>query len=84
MLGGPLFCRLFFCMDFQKINFFHLSCWLLLLLIVYGDIESNPSPGSDRNSNICGLHANLDSLAVAGSDYVLVCTESKVSERRHP
>ena len=35
-------------------------------------------------SNISGLHANLDELAVAGSDYdVLVCAESKVSDRRH-
>ena len=35
-------------------------------------------------SNIRGLHANLDELDVAGSDYdVLVCTESKVSDRRH-
>ena len=58
-----------------------------LLLIVCGDIESNP--GSDGRvrvlySNIRGLHANLDELAVAGSGYdVLVCTESKVSDRRH-
>ena len=35
-------------------------------------------------SNIRGLHANLDEMAVAGSDYdVLVCAESKVSDRRH-
>ena len=35
-------------------------------------------------STICGLHANLDELAVAGSDYdVLSCVESKVSDRRH-
>ena len=45
--GGPLFCRLFFFfMDFQKINFFfYISYWLRLLLIVCGDIESNPDPG---------------------------------------
>ena len=53
------------------------------------DIESNPCPGSDRRvrvlySNIRGLHVNLDELAVAESDYdVLVCAESKVSDRRH-
>ena len=51
--------------------FFYLSYWLLLLLIVCGDIESNPGPGSDRRvrllySKIRGLHANLDELAVAG------------------
>ena len=35
-------------------------------------------------SNIRGLHANLDELAVAVSDYdVLVCADSKVSYRRH-
>ena len=60
-----------------------------LLLVVCGDVESNPGPGSERRvrvlcSNIRCLHANLDELAVAGSDYdVLVCAESKVSDRRH-
>ena len=44
------------------------------MLIVCGDIESNPGPGSDKRvrvlySNIRGLRANLDELAVAGSDY---------------
>ena len=49
----------------------------------------NPDPGSDRRvrvlySNIRGLHANLEELAVAVSDYyVLICAESKVSDRRH-
>ena len=54
----------------------------------YGDIESNPGPGSDSgvrvlySNNHC-LHANLVELAVAISDYgVLVCAESKVSDRR--
>ena len=59
-----------------------------MLLIVCGDIESNPGPGSERrvrflHSNIRGLHANLEELAVAGSDYVLVRAESTVSDRRH-
>ena len=77
-------------MDFLKINFFfYLSYLLYLLLIVHGDIESNPGPGSDSRvqvlySIIRGLHANLDKLAVAGSDYdVLVCAVSKVSDRCH-
>ena len=77
-------------MNFLKIVFFfYLSYWLRLLLIFCGDIESNPGPGFDWRiwvlySNIRGLHANLDELAVAGSDYdVLVCAESKVSDRRH-
>ena len=75
-------------MDFLRINFFfYLSYWLCLL-IVCGDIVSNPGPGSDRRvrvlySNIHGLHANLDELAVARSDYdVLVCAQSKISDRR--
>ena len=77
-------------MDVFKINFFfYFSYWLRLLLILYGDIESNPGPGSDRRvqvlySNIRGLHANLDELAVAGSDYdVLAGAESKFPDRRH-
>ena len=89
LLSGPIFCRLFsFFMDFLKINSrFYLSYWLRLLLIVCGDLESNPGPCSDMRvrvlySNIRGLHVNLDELAVAGSDYnVLVCAESKVSDR---
>ena len=77
-------------MDFLKINFFFYLCyWSRLQLIVCGDIVSNPGPGSDRRVrvlyyNIRRLHANLDELAVAGSDYdVLVCAKSKVSDRRH-
>ena len=66
-------------MDFLKIKFFfYLSYWLRLLLIVCDDIKSNPGPGSDRSvrvlySNILGLHANLDELAVAISDYDVFC-----------
>ena len=73
LLGGPLFCSLFFFFkDFLKINIlFYLSNWLRLLSIVCDDIESNPCPGSDGvrvlYSNIRGLHANMDELAVAGS-----------------
>ena len=77
LLGGPFFCWifLFFFMNFLKIHlFFHLSYWLRLLVIVCGDIESILGPSSDRSirvlySNICGLHADLDELAVAGSNY---------------
>ena len=79
-----------FCMGILKIYvFIYLSYWLHLLLSVCGDVESNPGPGSDKRvrvlySNIRGLHANLDELAVAGLDYdALVCAESKVSDRRH-
>ena len=39
-----------------------------------GDVESNPGPSSDKRvrvlySHIRGIHANLDELATAGSDY---------------
>ena len=61
---------------------------MVALLIVCGDIELNPGPGSDRwvlvlYSSIRGLHENLDELAAVGSDYdVLVCAEPKASDRR--
>ena len=64
-----------FCMDFHKINFlFYFSYCLCLLLIVCGDIVSNPGPSSHKRfrvpySNIRGLHANFDELAVAGEYY---------------
>ena len=63
---------------------------MVALLIVCGDIESNPGPGSGRwvlvlYSSIRGFHENLDELAAVGSDYdVLVCAESKASNRRSP
>ena len=34
-------------------------------------------------SIIRSLHANVDELAVPGSDYVFVCAEPRVSDRRH-
>ena len=78
-------------MDFLKINlFFYLSYWLHLLLIVCGDMMSNPGPGSDRRVlgpqvyYNRGLHSNLDELAVTRSDYdVLDFDDSKVSDRHH-
>ena len=77
-------------MYFLKINlFFYLSYWLRLLLVVCGDIESNPGPGSERRvqvlyCNIRGLHVNLYKLPVAGSSYdVFFCAESIVSDRYH-
>ena len=79
-----------FCLGIIKMYFFfYLFYWLHFQLIVCGNVESNPGPGSDKRvrvpySTIRGLHANLDKLAVAGSDYdVLVCAEPKVSDRSH-
>ena len=80
---------IFFIHFFKIYFFFYRSYWFRLLLIVCGDIESNPGPGSERrvrvhHSNIRDLHANLDELGVAGSGYdVLVCAESKVSDHCH-
>ena len=78
-------------MGFHKINLvFYLFYWLRFLLIVCGNIESSPGPGSDRSfrvlySYIRDLHFNLDELvAEARLDYdVLVTAETKVSDCRH-
>ena len=80
-----------FCIGVIKIYFFfYLSYWLRLLLMVCGDVESNPGPGSSKRvwvlySNIRVLHANLDELAVAGSDYDVFFVLSLKSDwdRRH-
>ena len=77
LLCGPLFC----CLLLLLYGYFYIS---YSLLIVCGDVKSNPGPGSDKRvwvlySNIRGLHSNLDELAEAGSDYdILICSESKV------
>ena len=52
--------------------FFCLYSLLWLLLLVCGDVESNPGPGAGRGArvlyaNIRGLHANLTELGVVGS-----------------
>ena len=54
--------------------FFYHSYCLRFLLFVCGDVESNSGPRFDNKvrvlySNIRGLEANLDELAVAGSGY---------------
>ena len=42
-----------FCMGIIKIYFFfYLSYWLRLLLIVCGDVKSNPGPGSDKRVRV--------------------------------
>ena len=58
-------------------------------MLVCGDVESNRGPGAGRGArvlyaNIRGLHANLTELGVVGSMFdVMVCAETKVSDRRH-
>ena len=61
-------------MDFLRFNFFcYLSTLIAFAVIVCGDIESNLLPGSDMRvhvlyPNILGRRANLNELAVTGSD----------------
>ena len=58
-------------------------------MLVCGDIESNPGPGAGRGAlvlyaNIRGLLGNLTELGIVGSKFdVMVCAETKVSDRRH-
>ena len=85
LLSILLFVWVFFQYLFPLLSFLLVA----FALIVCGDVESNPGPCSGKwvlviCYNIRGLHANLDELAVAGSDYdVLVCAESLVSDRHH-
>ena len=57
--------------------------------MVCGDVESNPGHDAGRGArvlyaNIRGLHANLTELGIVGSKFdVMVCAETKVSDRRH-
>ena len=57
-------------------------------MLVCDDVESNHGPGAGRGArvlytNIRGLHANLTELSVVGSKFdVMVCAETKVSDRR--
>ena len=58
----------------KKKIFLCLSSWLWLLLLVCGDVESNPGPGAGRGArvlyaNIWGLHANLTELGIVGSKF---------------
>ena len=70
---------------FQNYISCYLSYWLHLLLIVCGGIKLNPGPGFGRLfSYICGIHDNLNELALAKLDFdVLASAESKVSHHRH-
>ena len=59
LLGGPLFCRLFFFLYGYYQHLFLLLSFLLvrMLLNVCGDIESNPGPGSDKRVRV--LYSNI-------------------------
>ena len=64
--------------------------WMVLLLLVSGDIESNPGPQLQNRcvrllyANVRGLHANIRGLTVASAQYdVLMCSETLVSNRHH-
>ena len=71
-------------MNFLKINFlFYLSYRLRLLSIVCGDIESNPGLGSDRRVWASILIFVVFMPILINWCDVLVCADSKVSDRRH-
>ena len=60
-----------------------------MLLLVCGDIESNPGPlrtGQCRilYSNIRGLYGNLNDLHLISPNYdIILCSETLVSNRRN-
>jgi len=75
-------------MGFDVFSFYTLTLeWLLL---VCGDVESNPRPARPSDvrilyANIRGLAANLDELTVTSVDFDVLClSETLVSDRRHP
>ena len=77
---GPFFCRLFFFLYaiFKIYYFGYLFYWLHLLIIVYGDAESNPGPVKRW------FGFSIPPFVVFTPDYdVLVCAQSKVCNRRH-
>ena len=65
-------------------------CYFFILLLLSGDIESNPGPRNNQQSirflytNIRGLKSNLLELSIASKDYdILLCSETLVSNYRH-
>ena len=91
LLGGPLLSGVFFYLYGCFQNVFIILSFILIAFSVdcMWRCLVKSDPGSDKRVrvlyfNIRGLHANLDELVMAGSDYdVFVCAESKVSDRRH-
>lgn len=79
-----LFC--FFCLHH---DFFCCSPFLYFLILLSGDIESNPGPSRHKfcrllYCNIRGLHGNLLDLAAVSSQFDIVCcSETLVTDRRH-
>ena len=69
----------------------HIDFIVLLLLILFGDIELNPGPVTGRNRqcrvlylDIQGLYGNLHDLIVASKGFnILFCSETLVSNFRH-
>ena len=63
----------------------------LIILMLSGDVELNPGPVHSKlrqcrilYSNIRGLHANINDLAVASRLFdILFCSETLVSQMRH-
>ena len=63
---------------------------LLFILLLSGDIETNPGPNYKSNKcrvlyhNIRGLYNNIKDLQIACHKYdIILCSETLVSNRRH-
>ena len=71
------------------LNLFFLRYLLGIILLLAGDIESNPGPNRNKfcnllYCNIRGLYGNLNELSVASAKYdIICCSETLVSDRRH-
>ena len=69
----------------------YVGSYFCLILILSGDIETNPGPRPSRRrqcrilyANVRGLHANLKDLSVASKQFdILFCSETLVSDMRH-
>ena len=66
------------------------SGYIFLLLLICGDVESNPGPQHNArkcrilSSNIRGLYSNLNDLNVVSPNYdIILCSEKLVSDRRN-
>ena len=64
------------------------SFFVYILLLLCGDIETNPGPPKKpcrvMYNNIRGLHKNLKDLHVASKDFdIILCSETLVTKRRH-
>ena len=86
-VNKPLILRIF---SFKLLIFLKFVLYILLLLLLCGDIESNPGPTRTLNKcrvlyhNIRGLYCNLNDLQISSQNYdIILCSETLVSNNRH-